>query len=238
MSACPRTWVNPGGARWSWQKSAWKNGTSIRNTAEVRWPWRFQPADWLISVMRRGHGEAESQWKEREWVKNGPTVETAVLMSHVLNGEKHPHAHQYDERPSPKPYMEKSQFLVFFLSFFVVFLICLFAVQEKKQLKTNKMIKNKNNSRFTINVGGDELQRFGWDSAPGVHGSGPARSRLSVEMPALKAPVGGCGSGSGSGCYVLWAAGVSLLSQLPGRKQVNVNSRKLRKQPASVRGQY
>lgn len=65
------------------------------------------------------------------------------------------------------------------------------------------------------------------DSTPGVHGSGPrglCRSGLSAEMPALKTPVGGCGSGRGSGCYVLSAAGVSLLSQLPGRKQVNVNS--------------
>lgn len=63
VSACPRKWD----AQWSWQKSAGKNGTTTRNTAEVRWPWSFQAADWLISVMmRQGHGEAESQWKERD----------------------------------------------------------------------------------------------------------------------------------------------------------------------------
>lgn len=115
--------------------------------------------------------EAESQWKERErerqseWVKNGPTVETASLSIPCLKRrEKHPHTHQYDERPSPKPYMEKSRF--FFSPFFVVFLICLFAVQEeKKKLKTNETIKKKKSSRFTINVGGEnELQKFGWVS--------------------------------------------------------------------------
>ncbi len=67
VSACPRKWVYPGDARWSWQKSAGKNGTTIRNTAEARWPRSFRPADWPIStMMQRGHGEAASQWKERD----------------------------------------------------------------------------------------------------------------------------------------------------------------------------
>lgn len=149
--------------------------------------------------------EAESRWKEsererdggteREWVKNGPTVETAVLSIPCLRRrEKHPHTHQYDERPSPKPYMEKSRFF----SFFVVFLICLFicSPRGKKQLKTNETIKKpKKQKQLQIY---NKCWRGKWttevwvrerDSVPGVHSTGLTglyRSGLSAEMPVLK----------------------------------------------------
>lgn len=56
------------------------------------------------------------------------------------------------------------------------------------------------------------------------HRSDGAISVWAVRRDACtKTLAGGCGSSRASRCYVLSAAGVSLLSQLPEREQVNVN---------------